>query len=86
MKKIKNIIRNINSSPQRYALYVKCCIELKSWKKYIYIYINIDVTHRWNATYQLLDLAIKYRDVLDLYYNHLSQTSRCAIEKIDPND
>ena len=42
--------------------------------------------HRWNATYQLLDLAIKYQDVLDLYYTHLSQTSRCAIEKIDPND
>ncbi len=49
-------------------------------------YINIDVPHRWNATYQLLDLAIKYWDVLDLYYTHLSQTSRCAIEKIDPND
>jgi hypothetical protein len=23
---------------------------------------------------------------LDLYYTHLSQTLRCALEKIDPND
>ena len=25
--------------------------------------INIDVPHRWNATYLLLDSAIKYKDV-----------------------
>ena len=35
--------------------------------------INIDVPHRWNATYLLLDSKIKYKDVLNLYYSHFSQ-------------
>ena len=43
--------------------------------------INIDVPHRWNTTYLLLDSAIKYKDVLNLYYSHLSQ-SCCPLEKI----
>ena len=50
---------------------------------YIYIYIYIDVPHRWNATYLLLDSAKKYKDVLNLYYSHLSQCSRCPLEKIE---
>ena len=39
--------------------------------------------HRWNATYLLLDLAIKYKDALNLYYSYLSQNSRCPLEKIE---
>ena len=35
--------------------------------------IKIDVPHRWNATYLLLDSKIKYKDVLNLYYSHFSQ-------------
>ena len=73
VEKIKDIAPNINSSQARYELYIKCCMELK---KIIYIYIyNIDVSHRWNATYLLLDSAIKYKDVLNLYYSHLFQNS-----------
>ena len=34
-----------------------------------------------NATYLLLDSAIKYKDVLNLYYSHLSKNSRCPPEK-----
>ena len=45
--------------------------------------INIDVPHRWNATYLLLNSAIKYKDVLNLYYSYLSQNSRCPLEKIE---
>ena len=44
--------------------------------------INIDVPHRWNTTYLLLDSAIKYKDVLNLYYSHLSQSCCCPLEKI----
>ena len=54
-------------------------MELKRNKKII----NIDVPHRLNATYLLLDSAIKYKDVLNLYYSHLSQNSRCPLEKIE---
>ena len=53
---------------------------------YIYIYINIDVPHRWNTTYLLLDSAIKYKDVLNLYYSHLSQSSCCPLEKIEEHN
>ena len=52
----------------------------KKQKKYI------DVPHRWNATYLLLDSAIKYKDVLNLYYSHLSQNSCCPLEKIEEHD
>ena len=82
VEKIKDIVRNINSSQARYELYIKCCMELKRNKKNI----NIDVPHRWNATYLLLDSAIKYKDVLNLYYSHLSQNSRCPLEKIEEHD
>ena len=50
------------------------------------IYINIDVPHRWNATYFLLDSTIKYKDVLNLYYSHLSQNSCCPLQKIEEHD
>ena len=46
-------------------------------------YINIDVPHRWNATYLLLDSAIKYKDELNLCHSHLSQNSCCPLEKIE---
>ena len=42
--------------------------------------------HRWNATYLLVDLAIKYKDVLNLYYSHLSQNSCCPLEKVEEHD
>ena len=37
LKKIKDIVRNINSSQARYELYIKCRMELKRNKK-IYKY------------------------------------------------
>ena len=75
VEKIKDIACNINSSQARYELYIKCCMELKT--KNIYIYIN--ASHRWNATYLFLDLAIKYKDVLNIYYSHFSQNSCCPL-------
>ena len=42
--------------------------------------------HRWNATYLFVDLAIKYKDVLNLYYSHLSQNSCCPLEKVEEHD
>ncbi|KAK4572660.1 hypothetical protein RGQ29_030905 [Quercus rubra] len=72
VEKIKDIVRNINSSQARYELNKKN--------------INIDVPHRWNATYLLLDSAIKYKDILNLYYSHLFQNSRCPLEKIEEHD
>ena len=42
--------------------------------------------HRWNATYLLLDSAIKYKDVLNLYHTHLSQNSCCPLEIIEEYD
>ena len=42
--------------------------------------------YRWNATYLLVDLAIKYKDVLNLYYSHLSKNSRCPLEKVEEHD
>ena len=42
--------------------------------------------HRWNTTYLLLDSTIKYKDVLNLYYSHLSQNSRYPLEKIEEHD
>ena len=42
--------------------------------------------YRWNATYLLLDSTIKYKDVLNLYYSHLSQNSCCPLEKIEEHD
>ena len=49
-------------------------------------YIYIDVSHRWNATYLLLDSAIKYKDELNLCHSHLSQNSCCPLEKIEEHD
>ena len=64
VEKIKGIVCNINNSQARYELYIKCCMELKKNKtKQNTTNINIDVPHRWNATYLLLDSAIKYKDV-----------------------
>ena len=36
VEKIKDIACNINSSQARYELYIKCCMELKTKKIYIY--------------------------------------------------
>ncbi|KAL4615970.1 hypothetical protein ACB092_07G165400 [Castanea dentata] len=71
IEKIKDIVHNINNSQARYELYIKC---------------YIDVPHRWNSTYLLSDSTIKYKDVLNLYYSHLSQNSRCPLEKIEEHD
>ena len=60
-------------------------MELKK-KKYIYIYIYIDVSLRRNASFLLLDLEIKYKDVLNLCHSHLSQNSCCPLEKIEEHD
>ena len=53
---------------------------------YVIENIYIDVSHRWNATYLLLDSAIKYKDVLNLCHWHLSQNSCCPLEKIEEHD
>ena len=82
IEKIKDIFLNINSSQARYELYIKYSMELKRNKKYI----NIGVPYRWNAIYLLLDLAIKYKVVLNLYYSHLSQNSCCPLQKIEEHD
>ena len=38
VEKIKDIVRNINSSQARYKLYIKCCMELKNKKQKKYKY------------------------------------------------
>ena len=38
------------------------------------------------STYLLLDSTIKYKDILNLFYSHLSQNSHCPLEKIEEHD
>lgn len=63
VEKIKNIVRNINSFVHRYELYKKCLRHHGLRKKNI----NLDMPIRWNSTYELLRLAVKYKKVLHYY-------------------
>ena len=38
------------------------------------------------STYLLLDSTIKYKDILNLFYSHLSQNSHCPLEKIEEHN
>ena len=67
VENIRIVVRNMNSSPARYKIYKKYCATVNLKRKNI----NIDVPHRWSATYTLLKLTLKQRRALDLYYLEL---------------
>lgn len=72
VEKIKNIVRNINSSVHRYELYKKCLKHYGFRKKNI----NLDMPIRWNSTYELLRLAVLYKKVLHYYTLQIQGAAR----------
>ena len=75
IEKITDIVRSMNSSNKRHELWIQCCLDLDVRKRNI----DNDVPHRWNSTYDLLKVAIKYKLVLNRYVTKLNQSSRSAI-------
>ena len=72
VEKIRTVVRNIISSPTKYEFYRKCCATVNLKRKNI----NVNVSHRLNATYTILKLALKQRRSLGLYFVELLQNIR----------
>lgn len=76
INKITNIVRSMNSSNKRHELWVRCCKDFEMAKKNI----DNDVPHRWNSTYELLQVAIKYRRHLHRYVLKVNETRGCHFD------
>ncbi|ONI05856.1 hypothetical protein PRUPE_5G026900 [Prunus persica] len=74
--KIIDIVRSMNSSNKRHEIWVKCCSDFHKGKKNI----DIDVPHRWNSTYKLLHVAIKYKAPLHRYVQKVNESRFCNLQ------
>ncbi|PRQ57747.1 putative transcription factor/ chromatin remodeling BED-type(Zn) family [Rosa chinensis] len=74
--KIINVVRSMNSSNKRHELWVHCCKDFDLPKKNI----DNDVPHRWNSTYELLELAIKYKGPLNRYAQKVNENRSCNLD------
>lgn len=76
IEKITNIVRSMNSSNKKHELWIQYCKDLHMTKRNI----DNDVPHRWNSTYELLQVAIHYKVVLNRYVQKLIASSRsCSL-------
>ncbi|BFG20774.1 hypothetical protein CerSpe_070480 [Prunus speciosa] len=74
--KITDIVRSMNSSNKRHEIWVKCCSDFHMGKKNI----DIDVPHRWNSTYELLHVALKYKAPLHRYVQKVNESRFCNLQ------
>ena len=74
--KIINVVRSMNSSNKRHELWVRCCKDFDLPKKNI----DNDVPHRWNSTYELLEVAIKYKGPLNRYAQKVNESRSCNLD------
>ena len=83
IEKIKVMVCNINTHLAKYEIFRNCCIRLS----YAVRIIPIDIDHRCNSTYELLQVPCDYQKVLDLYYISVSENAyHCLLQKITEND
>ncbi|CAM8889600.1 unnamed protein product [Rhodiola kirilowii] len=75
IEKITTIVRSMNSSIKRHELWLKSCAELGLSKRNI----DIDVPHRWNSTYELLNVAVKYKTALHRYCQKINESRNCSL-------
>ncbi|XP_038723869.1 zinc finger BED domain-containing protein RICESLEEPER 2-like [Tripterygium wilfordii] len=66
---IRDIVLCINSSVSRYEMFKNCCVKLHMKRRNI----PLDVPHRWNSIYLLLNVAITYRRVVDLFCEEMKE-------------
>ncbi|PRQ44873.1 putative transcription factor/ chromatin remodeling BED-type(Zn) family [Rosa chinensis] len=74
--KIINVVRSMNSSNKRHELWVRCCNDLQKQKKNI----DNDVPHRWNSTYELLEVALSYKGPLNMYALKVNESRSCNLD------
>ncbi|CAM9002576.1 unnamed protein product [Rhodiola kirilowii] len=75
IEKITTIVRSMNSSIKRHEVWLKSCAELGLSKRNI----DIDVPHRWNSTYELLNVAVKYKTALHRYCQKINESRNCSL-------
>lgn len=80
--KITDIVRSMNSSNKRHEIWVKCCTGFNMGK----INIDNDVPHRWNSTYELLLVAIKYKVPLHWYVKEINESLSCNLQVPNEED
>ncbi|KAL9677778.1 hypothetical protein QQ045_015614 [Rhodiola kirilowii] len=82
IQKITIIVRSMNSSIKRHELWVSSCAELGLSKDNI----DNDVPHRWNSTYELLNVAVKYKTVMHRYCQKVNESRNCSIDVPSEHD
>ncbi|KAG5539807.1 hypothetical protein RHGRI_020130 [Rhododendron griersonianum] len=60
--RVRNIVRYVRSSPQRYAKFRTCCDKEKIVSKLVPC---LDVATRWNATYFMLERALMFQKAFE---------------------
>ena len=61
---LKDVFR---SSKRQHASYIKLCDNLNS----LYLGLNWDMPNRWNSTHHMFECAVKKKDTLKLFHDHL---------------
>lgn len=74
ISKITTIVRSLNSSIKRHELWVKSCAEIGFPKR------NIDMPRRWNSTFDLLIVAVRYKTVLHRYASKVNESRSCLLD------
>ncbi|KAL9676157.1 hypothetical protein QQ045_004370 [Rhodiola kirilowii] len=82
IEKITTIVRSMNSSIKRHELWVSSCAELGLSKRNI----DNDVPHRWNSTYELLNVVVKYKTAMHRYCQKVNESRNCAIDVPSEHD
>ncbi|KAL9661670.1 hypothetical protein QQ045_026496 [Rhodiola kirilowii] len=82
IEKIITIVRSMNFSIKRHELWVSSCAELGLSKHNI----DNDVPHRWNSTYELLNIAVKYKTAMHRYCQKVNESRNCSIDVPNEHD
>jgi hypothetical protein len=65
ISKIREAVKYVKSSPPRLVSFMECAADAKvSYKGAVVL----DVETRWNSTYLMLNVAVKYKNAFDLFY------------------
>ncbi|KAL9673933.1 hypothetical protein QQ045_030197 [Rhodiola kirilowii] len=65
----------MNSSIKRHEFWLKSCADLGLSKRNI----DIDVPSRWNSTYELLNVTVKYKTALHRYCLKINESRNCSL-------